>query len=82
MVRPLKATAPRWWKFQTAAAKRLLNVFDFAQRGGDLTSPETLGDCFLLEQGFTLVWLGWEFDVPDQQGMLRATCRWPPTRAR
>jgi hypothetical protein len=37
-----------------------------------LTSPEALGDSFLLHQGFTLVWLGWEFDVPAEPGLLRA----------
>ena len=47
-------------------------MFDFAKHGGDLTSPDALGDAFLLQQGFTLVWLGWEFDVPNEPGMLRA----------
>ncbi len=29
------------------------------------------GDDFLLDQGYTLVWLGWEFDVPPGPGLLR-----------
>lgn len=36
--------------------------------------PETeadLGDRFLMQQGFTLVSVGWEFDVPATPGMMR-----------
>ena len=29
------------------------------------------GDNFLLEHGFTLVWVGWEFDVPPGKELLR-----------
>jgi hypothetical protein len=34
-------------------------------------SPESwsLGDRFLLEQGFTVAFLGWQFDVPPSQGL-------------
>jgi hypothetical protein len=38
----------------------------------DPAAPESLGDGFLMEHGFTLVWIGWEFDVPDHPGLLRA----------
>ncbi|HTQ53863.1 MAG TPA: alpha/beta hydrolase domain-containing protein [Bryobacteraceae bacterium] len=34
--------------------------------GGDTE----FGDGFLLDQGYTLVWLGWEFDVPPGPGLL------------
>ncbi len=50
--------------------KGMLGTFDF---GGSL-DPRTqadFGDDFLLEQGYTLVWLGWEFDVPPGPAMLR-----------
>ncbi len=30
-----------------------------------------LGDDFLLDQGFTLAWIGWEFDVPPAPGVVR-----------
>jgi hypothetical protein len=38
-------------------------------------SPESwdLGDRFVLEQGFTLAFLGWEFDVPRGQGLTLET---------
>ncbi len=31
------------------------------------------GDAFLLQQGYTLVWMGWQFDVPTRPGLLRLT---------
>jgi hypothetical protein len=32
---------------------------------------DDLGDGFLLRHGFTVVWVGWQFDVPRQPGALR-----------
>jgi len=36
-----------------------------------LERPEDAGNGFLLEQGFTLVWAGWQHDLPAGQGLLR-----------
>ncbi len=38
-------------------------MFDLAGRG------DADGDSLLFEAGYTLVWVGWEFDVPDRTGM-------------
>jgi hypothetical protein len=43
-------------------------------RGGPQTDPDTdadLGDKFLMRFGFTLAWVGWEFDVADNPGLMR-----------
>src|SRR5579859_5753846 len=39
--------------------------------GGGDAAPERwdMGDRFLLEQGFTVVFLGWQFDVSPQEGL-------------
>jgi hypothetical protein len=34
-------------------------------------SAAELGDGFLLTQGFTLLWVGWQFDPPDDPSLLR-----------
>ncbi len=72
ILRPRNANGTALVEVSNRGGKALTNVFDFAKHGGDLTSPEALGDSFLLAHGFTLVWLGWEFDVPNETGMLRA----------
>lgn len=38
---------------------------------GDPATDADVGDGFLLKQGFTLVSVGWEFDVPPASGLLR-----------
>jgi len=45
-------------------------LFEVSNRGGRAMQSYFGGD-FLMEQGYTLVWLGWEFDVPPGPGMLR-----------
>jgi hypothetical protein len=34
----------------------------------DRASPTDVGDGLLLRRGFTVVWVGWEFDVPERAG--------------
>ncbi len=49
-----------------------LNYFNRAA-GARLIDPENpahFGDGLLMRQGLTLIWLGWEFDVPDDPGIL------------
>ena len=51
-------------------AKGMLAAF---HRAGNLDprKPEDFGDAFLLEQGYTLVWLGWQGDMPKTPGLVR-----------
>ena len=51
--------------------KGLLGMFDHAQTSLDPRTPAELGDSFLLERGFTIVWVGWQFDVPRRPGLVR-----------
>src|SRR5207253_8132204 len=51
--------------------KGLLTMFDFGAASTDPKSPQDFGDLFLLQQGFTLVWVGWQFDVPATPRYLR-----------
>jgi len=45
-------------------------LFEVSNRGGKALQG-LFGDDFLMEQGYTLVWLGWEFDVPPGRDALR-----------
>jgi hypothetical protein len=51
--------------------KGLLGFFDFATGSTDPDKASDFGDGFLLEQGFILLWVGWQFDVPNRDGGLR-----------
>jgi hypothetical protein len=52
--------------------KGLLSGFSRATSGGlDPSVDADLGDGFLTKAGYTLVWVGWQFDVRRQGGLLK-----------
>jgi hypothetical protein len=51
--------------------KGLLGTFNRANRSLNPGASREAGDGFLMEQGFTLFWVGWEFDVPEGSQFLR-----------
>jgi hypothetical protein len=61
-----------WVEVSNRGGKASLRYFNRALQGvSDPMEEAHFGDGFLLEQGFTLVWLGWQWDVPDREGLLR-----------
>jgi hypothetical protein len=53
--------------------RTLLRSFNRASGAADLAAQAAYGDGFLLQRGFTIVWVGWEFDVVPRPGALRIT---------
>jgi len=51
--------------------KAMVRFFNHARGSTDPTTEAEMGDGFLMRRGFTLVWLGWQFDTPDGERMLR-----------
>ncbi|MDA1314483.1 MAG: alpha/beta hydrolase domain-containing protein [Acidobacteria bacterium] len=51
--------------------KGMLSFFNLAQGSLDPSEAAHFGDGFLLEEGFTLLWLGWQWDTPRDEGKLR-----------
>jgi hypothetical protein len=51
--------------------KGMVRFFNHGRGAGDFTTEAEMGDGFLMRRGFTLVWLGWQFDVPDGERVLR-----------
>lgn len=52
--------------------KAIVRYFDQgAERTLDPTTAADFGDGFLLRQGFTLAWVGWQLDVPREEGLMR-----------
>ncbi len=50
--------------------KMALSAFNRAAGTGDLSTDAEVGDGFLFTQGFTVVWVGWEFDVSGRDGAM------------
>jgi hypothetical protein len=51
--------------------KGLLAIVDGAKGSADPSTEEEFGDGYLLNQGYTVAWLGWQWDVRDQAGLMR-----------
>src|SRR3984893_13966105 len=80
---PAKSNGTALLEISNRGGKGLLNMFDLAQGSTDPRTHAEFGDNFLLEQGYTLVWIGWEFDVPPSAKLLHlyapiATNNGPP----
>jgi hypothetical protein len=50
--------------------KNMLNAFNRSPPSFDPNAPLGLGDGFLMQQGYTLVWVGWQFDLPHRGGLM------------
>ncbi|MGH7490738.1 MAG: alpha/beta hydrolase domain-containing protein, partial [bacterium] len=68
---PAKGNGTALLEINNRGRKGLLGMFDLAHGSNDPRSAAEFGDRFLLEQGYTLVWVGWQFDVPHDPGLMR-----------
>jgi hypothetical protein len=59
------------YEVSNRGGKGMLAFFNHARGSLDPTSAEEFGDGFLLNQGYTLVWLGWQWDPPQRPGLMR-----------
>src|SRR5258706_1648049 len=48
----------------------LLNIFNHGAASADPATEADFGDGFLMRQGYTLVSVGWQFDVPKRDGLI------------
>src|SRR5579862_8588470 len=73
----LKPRDPAWsngsvlFEVSNRGGKGMLGMFNRATGSLDPRDPEHFGDGFLLQRGYTLVWLGWQFDPPSREGLMR-----------
>jgi len=51
--------------------KASLGYFNRAAYARDPSEPEHFGDGLLMRLGLTVIWVGWQFDVPREEGRLR-----------
>ena len=50
--------------------KNIIQQFNRASQVPDPTNEADFGDGFLMRQGYTLVWVGWQFDIPRRNGLM------------
>ena len=53
--------------------KIALGMFNSTPRSNDPTTREDFGNGFLMRHGYTVGWVGWQPDVPRQDGMMALT---------
>jgi hypothetical protein len=51
--------------------KALVRFFNHGRGSSDPSAEAEMGDGFLMRHGFTLVWVGWQFDVPQGRNSMR-----------
>ncbi|HYC45716.1 MAG TPA: alpha/beta hydrolase domain-containing protein [Burkholderiales bacterium] len=50
--------------------KVAIEIFNSTPRVPDPSAPEHFGNGFLMRHGFTVAWIGWQPDVPRQDGLM------------
>jgi Alpha/beta hydrolase domain len=51
--------------------KGMLRVIQNGKTSVDPTTAEEFGDGFLMRRGVTVIWIGWQWDVRDDKGLMR-----------
>lgn len=66
-VDPKKGNHRLFYEVGNRGGKSMLRYFQKASDSKDPTSAEEFGDGALMNQGWTLLWMGWQWDVPPGQ---------------
>jgi hypothetical protein len=64
------------YEVSNRGGKGMIGFFNHASGSLDPETAAHFGDGFLMKQGFTLLWVGWQFDPPQRQGLVRV---FPPS---
>jgi len=70
------------YEVSNRGGKGMLAFFNHATGSVDPKTPADMGDGFLMKQGFTLLWVGWQFDVPQRPGLMRVYVPTPTENGR
>ncbi|MCC6262332.1 MAG: hypothetical protein IT169_02050 [Bryobacterales bacterium] len=68
---PEKGNGAVLFEVSNRGGKGMLGFFSGAERSSNPVTAAQFGDGFLLEHGFSLLWVGWQFDMPLEPGLLR-----------
>ena len=70
-VDPRKGNGRLFYEVGNRGGKAMLSTFQKAAGSPDPTTEAQFGDGALMRQGFTLLWMGWQWDVPERAGTMR-----------
>lgn len=72
-VDPTKRNGTALVEVSNRGGKFIPAYFNQATKSRELLAddPEYWGDGMLMEQGLTIVWIGWQFDLPNEQNVLK-----------
>src|SRR5882762_2407876 len=68
---PRKGNGRLFYEVGNRGGKAMLSTFQKAAGSADPTTDAQFGDGALMRQGFTLLWMGWQWDVPERPGTMR-----------
>jgi hypothetical protein len=60
-----------YYEVPNRGGKGVLRRLQYGGTSTDPREPEEFGDGWLMRQGFAIVWMGWQWDVPERPGLLR-----------
>jgi hypothetical protein len=60
-----------YYEVPNRGGKGILRRLQYADASLDPREAREFGDGWLMEQGFALAWMGWQWDVPEAPGLLR-----------
>ena len=70
-VEPRRGNGRLFYEVGNRGGKSLLQTFQKAAGSPDPAKETEFGDGALMRQGFTLLWMGWQWDVPERAGTMR-----------
>jgi len=70
-VDPRRGNGRLFYEVGNRGGKSLLQTFQKATGSPDPTTEAEFGDGALMKQGFSLLWMGWQWDVPQRAGVMR-----------
>ena len=70
-VDPRRGNGRLLYEVGNRGGKAMLSTFQKAAGSPDPTTDTEFGDAALMRQGFTLLWMGWQWDVPERAGTMR-----------
>lgn len=68
---PGRSNGVAWLEVSNRGSKASLRYFNRARGRLDPANDNAFGDGLLMRLGLTIIWVGWQWDVPDQGGRLR-----------